>query len=116
MSRELEQFHEARRMLPLLRSYATEIGERRSAVKRHARGLDALRGEKVAPTDPVRTAELAANLRELRRIDKELDRLGWYCDHDEPLRFYLRGKNGEPDVMWTPAEHELAALVSIHPR
>ncbi|MCE9594217.1 MAG: hypothetical protein K8S98_08485 [Planctomycetes bacterium] len=93
-SRELERFEEAKRMLPLLRSYALEIVERRDRVE----ALDAL-GDR----DGI-ASERATHLAELRRIDRELGRMDWHVGEEDPPYFYRAGRKGEPELAWAPLE------------
>ncbi|MCK6448710.1 MAG: DUF2203 domain-containing protein [Planctomycetes bacterium] len=93
-SRELRRFEEAKRMLPLLRSYAQEIVDRRHRVVALQR----------ADAGSTGAGERSTHLNELRRVERELERLGWYVGEEDPPYFYRVGKDGEPDLAWAPFE------------
>ncbi|MCC6405876.1 MAG: hypothetical protein IT453_01830 [Planctomycetes bacterium] len=90
--KELQRFEESKRMLPLLRSYAREIVERRHRVLE-------LRIELAGSPGAI---ERGHHLNELRRIERELERMGWYVGEEEPPYFYRLGKDGEPELAWAP--------------
>lgn len=94
-ARELQRFEQAKRMLPLLRSYALEIVERR-------RRAIALRGEPAASGG---AHERGLHLTELRRVERELERMGWYVGEEDPPCFYRVGRDGEPELAWAPLAH-----------
>lgn len=81
-------------MLPLLRSYALEIIDRR----RRVRELGAGTPESTA------ASERDTHLGELRRLERELERLGWYVGEEDPPYFYRVGRDGEPELAWAPLE------------
>jgi len=73
------------RTLPLLRAISREVRERTRVIE----GLEAreVRGERSAGLE----AELSGQRRELRACEKELARLGYGIDADDPHRIVGRG-------------------------
>lgn len=106
-----EQLQNARRILPLLRSYAREIRER-------ACEIDILRVQLGQPVDPrttttlAREASLATHRREIRRLKQELARLGWRVGSMSPLQLVHGGEDGSPEVVWSPSEANARAVDS----
>ena len=92
----------AMRMVPLLRSIATEIKERTRALAELEARHKALARERRAHS--VEVWEIEARLiderRELRRVEKELARLGWYVDECYPQPVLLRCKASAPGLTW----------------
>lgn len=81
-------------MLPLLRSYAQEVVDRRHRVRELS----------VAPRSSSEDSERGTHLNELRRIERELERMGWYVGEEDPPYFYRVGAQGEPALAWAPLE------------
>lgn len=106
-----EQLQNARRILPLLRSYAREIRERTSEI-------DILRVQLGHPSDPrvltmrALEASLATHRREIRRLKQELARLGWRVGSMSPLQLVHGGEDGSPEVVWSPSDANARAVDS----
>lgn len=92
---------DAERMMPLLRSIGREIRERTRTLARLEQELAARseaplardRGEHDAETHALES-QLSLHRRELRRVEKELARLGCDLDLDHPLRILIPGVGG----------------------
>lgn len=104
MQVEPEQLLTARRMLPLLRSYACELRERSLAIdelesrfgpRKLARTPTSMAGQLIE-------AQLSTHRRELSRLRRELKRMGWRVDRMQPLQLVLHGADGLPEVTWSP--------------
>ena len=94
MQKRLFDRQAAERMTPLLRSITQELIDRRRAVDRLeqelAQGQPLERSEEVL----LREAELATHRRELRQLEKEVERLGLEFDEDHPLRILIPSSGG----------------------
>lgn len=82
---------ETTQILPLLRSIAREIRDRTEAVRALEKRRAAFEGTPTIHAEDLRLvdAALAAHRRELRRVEKELARLGCSVDEDDPLRILV---------------------------
>jgi hypothetical protein len=87
----------AEQMLPLLRSISAEMQARTRAIERLEQQLATLAGAPVGDRDALRLAhsELATHRRELRAIEKELGRLGFSIDADNPWRIVGPGSTND---------------------
>ena len=90
------------RILPLLESIAREIQERSEALGAIERGL------RRRPPEQERhqlVAAAATHKRELRHVEKELDRLGCSLASRSPLTFRIRGLSSQKsDALWQASE------------
>ena len=82
---------DAERMMPLLRSIGREIRERTRTVAFLEARLAALAPTAHVHADEIQglEAQLSAHRRELRRVEKELSRLGCNRDAENPLRILI---------------------------
>jgi hypothetical protein len=100
------QFDAAESMVPLLRAIGREMKGRIRAIAALEVILDSTAVR--ARTDRAGAASLAAQLsvhrRELRRVEKELARLGWARDEDHPWRLLMRQGERGAQIAWIPEE------------
>jgi hypothetical protein len=106
MQLEARRFAVALRMVPLLRSIAAEITERNAAVAVLEQRLNLFSGaqslrhpEVHADVQSIET-DLAAQRRELRRVESELRGLGWTLDDSLPREMMLVGFDGTVGLSW----------------
>ena len=101
----------AERLVPILRSIASEIGERTRAIERLESALDSTTTPQRETEMRTRAlgAELAHQRRELRFAQRELARLGCTLDGDHPLRILIPGADGTfaGGYSWDPSEDVL---------
>lgn len=106
MQVEPEHLLTARRILPLLRSYACELRERSQAIDELESRLGPRKSKHTATTvtSQLIEAQLSTHRRELSRLRRELKRLGWRVDRMHPLQLVLQGADGLPEVTWSPTD------------
>jgi hypothetical protein len=95
MEKRLFDRQAAERMTPLLRSITQELVDRRRAVEALEQELAAQRSlDERSDAVLLREAELATHRRELRQLEKEVERLGLELDEDHPLRILIPSSGG----------------------
>ena len=108
-----EQFESALRMAPLLRGIAREMDERLEHLDRLESELEALTPDLDRDSMRQIDAQISTHRRELRRAEKELERLGWTLDALAPLELSLRSLEGSGnDVVWKPED---TGFYQLHP-
>ena len=106
MQLEAKRFATALRMVPLLRSIAAEITERNAAVARLEERVSlfssaqGMRHPEVQADVRSMQADLSAQRRELRRVESELEGLGWTLDDSLPREMMLVGFDGTVGLSW----------------
>ncbi|MBI5364066.1 MAG: hypothetical protein HZA53_12855 [Planctomycetes bacterium] len=97
MKTQIRTAEPVRRMLPLLVSIATEVRERTRAAEALKERIEAFGPQKARRRREldVLWAEYANHQRELRVVQKELERLGWRSVDELPWRVALQNDAGE---------------------
>jgi hypothetical protein len=92
--------------VPLLRSIAREIRERNQSIADLEARSAQLASDPQPSRDELRVVqrELALHVRELRRAEKELERLGWSLDPDHALRLLRANSGGAARESWRPED------------
>jgi hypothetical protein len=94
MQKRLFDRQAAERMTPLLRSITQELIDRRRAVDRLEQELVQEQPLERSEEVLLREAELATHRRELRQLEKEVERLGLQLDEDHPLQILIPSSGG----------------------